>query len=174
MLRQTGAMIAGGSVLTLAGCTESTASDETQQRTEVRSFERDEESIDEPAPAGQSSLSGTSVPNEPPDWIETNMTYQGWYDTTLYNESIGWDFDSDYFYVRNRGLFNIRATTPDDVTNTHVYATSIEYSNYLEGELHIEAVGSNAFLTVSLPDANGYEIWISGTLQIEKYWIGLF
>jgi len=171
LLKNAGAMIAAGSTLTLAGCTDSAASDEPQDGAETKTFEPDELSVDEPSPVGESALGGTTLPDGPPAWIETNMAYQGWYDATAYNIA-GWQLDEYHYYIAQRGLFDVRVTRSGE-TNTMHFGTNRRASASSWGELEIEAVGSNAFLTASFPEVNGYELWISGTLQIETYWIGL-
>lgn len=173
LLKQVGCGITAVGISGIAGCTETTASDESQQRVETRSAENNSESVDEPSSASQSNLAGTTFPDGPPEWIETNMAFQGWYDARAYN-LIGWDFNEYHFYLVNRGLFNLHITERSGTPDTQPYGTNIKYAAFGWGELHIEAAGSNAFLTVSMPEGNGFEVWITGTLQIEKYWVGFF
>lgn len=173
LLKRAGAVATATGIAGIAGCTAPTSVDEDEAATQKSLTEYKLNESDGPSEPEPPDLAGTSVPRFSRGWIETNMIYQGWYDATLYDD-LEWELDSDYFYLRHRGLFNIRVTDPADETSTWPAFYGIQYPTPDNGVFHIEAVGSNAFLTASLPQAQGYEIWITGTLQIEKYWIGLF
>lgn len=172
LLRQAGSVVTATGIAGIAGCTAPASVDED----ETTNSESVTTSLDEsagPSEPDPSDLAGSIAPGISLEWMETNMSYEGWYDATLYNDS-EWEFSDDQFYLRNGALFNIRVTDPAGETRTLLHNQTVEYDTYDEGEFHIEAVGSDAFLTAPLPWAQGYEFWISGTLAMEDFWVGFF
>lgn len=173
-------MIAGGSVLTLSGCTDTTASDETERSEEIESFEGNGESVDDPSPISQSDLSGSLIPDEPPEWIETNMDFRGYYDAYAYQYYMdnpgasGEEYKHWKAYFAHYGDYLIDVIFPKGQERRYDLEGWFSYHYGGTGPVEISVVGSSAKLRAYNPGSQGNEVWFGGAVGLEYYWIGLF
>jgi hypothetical protein len=171
-------MIAGGSVLTLAGCTGSTASDESQRSEEIGNISVDGDDVpSEPSPISQSGLAGTALPDGPPDWIETNMDFSGYYDANAYMEPAESPYGVEYkdwnSYFMNFGGYAIDVVYPGGEERQITLFERFWYHHGGTSPIEISVVGSSAELRAYNPGSQNHEVWFSGALGTEHYWVGL-
>lgn len=179
LLKQVGCSITAAGLAGVAGCTDTTASDEAERSEEIESFEGNGEPVDDPSPISQSDLAGTAFPDGPPEWIETNMDFRGYYDARAYLQRgpIWYSSTLEYkhwmSYFAQYAGYVIQGVFPGGKERSYAFDNRFGYHHGGTSPAEFSVVGSSAELRAYNPGSQNHEVWFGGTLGREYYWIGI-